>query len=173
MERTLSDTVETSRLLGERTRPEHAPELEPLLCDPRVGATLGGVMTPEQVAAQTAALAEEWARHGFGWMVWREKASGAVVARGGLRRTSIAGRDEVEVGWAVTADRWGEGFAPELGGVCVRLGFEVLALDDIVSFTLPDNAASRRVMEKLGLRYERDITHAGMPHVLYRISRGP
>jgi RimJ/RimL family protein N-acetyltransferase len=38
-----------------------------------------------------------------------------------------------------------------------------------VSFTLPHNAASRRVMEKAGLTYERDITHAGLPHVLYRL----
>jgi RimJ/RimL family protein N-acetyltransferase len=46
---------------------------------------------------------------------------------------------------------------------------ELLGLDDIVAFTLPTNDASRRVMEKLGFSYERDIEHAGMPHVLYRL----
>jgi RimJ/RimL family protein N-acetyltransferase len=53
----------------------------------------------------------------------------------------------------------------------LRLGFDVLGLASIVSFTLPTNLRSRRVMEKLGLRYERDIVWADLPHVLYRIDR--
>ncbi len=43
------------------------------------------------------------------------------------------------------------------------------ALSEVVSYTLPHNAASRRVMEKLGFSYEREIVHADLPHVLYRI----
>ncbi len=43
-----------------------------------------------------------------------------------------------------------------------------LGVREVISLTLHDNRASRRVMEKLGLRYERDVTHAGLPHVLYR-----
>ncbi|MGH2968657.1 MAG: GNAT family N-acetyltransferase [Solirubrobacteraceae bacterium] len=61
-----------------------------------------------------------------------------------------------------------EGFATELGAASVRHAFEQLALDVVVAFTLPDNRASRRVMEKLGFEFERDIEHAGLPHVLYR-----
>ena len=40
---------------------------------------------------------------------------------------------------------------------------------DIVSFALPTNRASRRVMEKVGFKYERDILHLNLPHVLYRL----
>jgi RimJ/RimL family protein N-acetyltransferase len=54
----------------------------------------------------------------------------------------------------------------------VRIGLEDLDLDELVAFTLPENVRSRRVMEKAGLFYERDIVHAGLPHVLYRIRRG-
>jgi RimJ/RimL family protein N-acetyltransferase len=43
-----------------------------------------------------------------------------------------------------------------------------LGLDSIMAYTRVDNRASRRVMEKLGLHYERDVEHAGLPHVLYR-----
>ena len=50
------------------------------------------------------------------------------------------------------------------------VGFGALGLQRIVSFTLPFNLRSRRVMEKAGLRYERDIVHAGMPHVLYAVT---
>jgi RimJ/RimL family protein N-acetyltransferase len=41
---------------------------------------------------------------------------------------------------------------------------------DLVCFTLTTNHASQRVMEKVGFRYERDVLHAGLPHVLYRLS---
>jgi RimJ/RimL family protein N-acetyltransferase len=53
----------------------------------------------------------------------------------------------------------------------VRVAFDVLELEDVVSYTTDANAASRAVMEKLGMRYERDIEHAGLPHVLYRLER--
>ena len=43
----------------------------------------------------------------------------------------------------------------------------------VVSFTLPGNLASRRVMEKLGFRFERETTYAGLPHVLYRLRVSP
>jgi ribosomal-protein-alanine N-acetyltransferase len=53
----------------------------------------------------------------------------------------------------------------------VRVAFAVLELDDVVAYTVPANAASRAVMEKLGMVYEGDIVHAGLPHVLYRLRR--
>jgi RimJ/RimL family protein N-acetyltransferase len=61
----------------------------------------------------------------------------------GLQHTRVDGRDEVEVGWAVMADRWGEGFATELGRASVRFGFEELDLDDVVAYTLPTNRRPR------------------------------
>jgi [ribosomal protein S5]-alanine N-acetyltransferase len=164
--------VETARLVGEPISPAHHEALCVLLGDPRVGATLGGTATPEQVADEIATLSADWDRQGFGYWSWREKATGDLVARGGLHRTLVDGRAEVEVGWAVMADRWGEGFATEVGAACVRVAFDRLGLEDIVAFTLPDNRASRRVMEKLGFAYEKDIMHANLPHVLYRLYAG-
>jgi RimJ/RimL family protein N-acetyltransferase len=52
----------------------------------------------------------------------------------------------------------------------VRVGFELLNLSHLVSFTLPTNIASQRVMQKAGFRFERDIALANSPHVLYRLS---
>jgi ribosomal-protein-alanine N-acetyltransferase len=110
----------------------------------------------------------KWEQHGFGLMAWYEKATGAFIGRGGIQWTHVGGRDEVEVGWAVMADRWGEGFATELAAASVDRGFDTLGLADVVAFTLPGNRASRRVMEKLAFEFERDVVHAGLPHVLYR-----
>jgi ribosomal-protein-alanine N-acetyltransferase len=68
----------------------------------------------------------------------------------------------------VVADRWNEGFATELARASLQVGFTDLGLAEVIAFTLPDNLASRRVMEKAGFVYDREIIHAGLPHVLYR-----
>jgi ribosomal-protein-alanine N-acetyltransferase len=162
------ERVATARLHGEPIGPEHQSELAAILGDPRVGATLGGVKTPAQVRERIARLHAHWAAHGFGWYAFRDRADGALVAHGGPGNTHIAGRDEVEIGWTVAPERWGQGLATELGEASLEIAFGPLGLVDVVSFTLPTNLASRRVMEKLGFAFERDTIHAGLPHVLYR-----
>jgi [ribosomal protein S5]-alanine N-acetyltransferase len=67
-------------------------------------------------------------------------------------------------------ERWNQGIATELGAASLELAFGPLALADVVSFTLPHNHGSRRVMEKLGFAYERDTDYKGWPHVLYRLT---
>jgi RimJ/RimL family protein N-acetyltransferase len=164
------DGFETGRLRAEPIAPRHRDGLIALLGSPRVGATLGGVATPTDVDRQIAATVAHWEEHGFGWYAFLDRATGAVVARGGPHNCHVAGRAEVEVGWVVLPDRWGQGIATELGAASIEVAFGPLALPDVVSFTLPYNRASRRVMEKLGFAYERDTDYKGWPHVLYRLS---
>jgi [ribosomal protein S5]-alanine N-acetyltransferase len=163
--------VRTERLRGEPVRPGQAKELLALVGDPRVGATLGGVLTLAESRARCEQMAEHWAQYGFGYWLWRDR-DRALIGRGGLHHTRVGGREEVEVGWAVMADRWGEGFATEIGRASARHAFERLELLDVVAFTLHENHASRQVMAKLGFEYERDVLHAGLPHVLCRLTPG-
>ena len=159
---------QTARLRAEPVGPQHHAELATILGDPRVGATLGGVRSPAQVLALIEHLGAHWSAHGFGWYAFRERDGGALVAHGGPGRTHVGGRDEVEIGWTVAPERWGEGLATELGAASLELAFGPLGLADVIAFTLPHNRGSRRVMEKLGFEFERDVLHAGLPHVLYR-----
>jgi RimJ/RimL family protein N-acetyltransferase len=62
----------------------------------------------------------------------------------------------VEVGWRLGNQFWGRGYATEAGAEWVRHGFDVLALDEIVSIYEPDNLASGAVMKRLGFTLERD-----------------
>ncbi len=164
------ERMQTARLICERLVPAHAAELTLLLGDPRVAQTMfadGKPLTRARIAQRIPAKARHWDEHGFGpWLV-RDRRTLAMVGRGGLQHTWVAGRDQVEVGWAIVPDRWGEGLATELAQLSVRTGFDDLGLKRIVAFTLPDNLASRRVMEKSGFAYERDIVHSGLPHVFY------
>lgn len=161
----------TARMRGEAAGQRHLDALAPIFGDPRVGATMGGVMSRDVVAQMLAANEREWARDGFSSWLFFETSTGAPLARGGLRRTEFDGRPEVEVGWTTAPDRWGEGFATELGKLSIEVGFERLGLTEIVAFTLPENGASRRVMEKLGFVYEKTAPyrHFG-DHVLYRLN---
>lgn len=153
---------------GERLGPEHQAVMERIFADPRVGATMGGVWTADQVAEQLGSAAAAWERDGFGYWMFYEAATGEPVARGGLGPALFDGRPEVEVGWAVVPERWGEGLATELGAAALEVASDV-GLDDIVAFTLPHNAASRRVMEKLGFGYEKTAPYKTYgDHVLYR-----
>jgi ribosomal-protein-alanine N-acetyltransferase len=168
------ERYETARLVLERLRPEHGPEQLQLLLDPRVTATLWPPSEPPTEADVLDGLAfkiEHWERHGFGMWLLRDRDTGEMVGRGGLQYTYTAGLNDVEAGWAIVPERWGQGLATELAHACVEVAFEHLDLLEIVAFTLPRNLASRRVMEKAGFAYERDIVHAGLPHVLYRRRR--
>jgi RimJ/RimL family protein N-acetyltransferase len=164
------EAITTERLRGERLGPEHNDVLEPIFADPRVGATMGGVWSRDTLEQTTAAVDAHWEEHGFGYLMWFERATGAPIARGGLSRTVFDGEPELEVGWTTTPERWGEGFASELGRAMVEVAFGPLGAPDLVAYTLPHNGASRRVMEKLGFAYEKTAPYKTFgDHVLYRL----
>jgi len=162
--------LRTARLEGVPVSADAGPLLTGLLTDTRVAATLGGVPSADALAGMVARQAAHWTAHGFGYWLWRDRATRAVVARGGLAHVLVGGHAEVEVGWAVDAERWGEGLASELGAAAVAHAFGPLGLHELVGLTLPANFASRRVMEKLGFaREDAHVEHAGLEHVLYRL----
>lgn len=163
------ETLRTGRLVAERLSTDHLDELLGMNSDPRVMATLGGVRTYEETEKYLGDNLAHWERYGFGIWVFRDVADWSFVARAGLRHTCVGGGDEVELAYALRAEFWGLGLATELARAVVALGFERLGLEEIVSFTLPTNLASRRVMEKACFEYERDIVQAGVPYVLYRL----
>lgn len=164
------ERFDTSRLYAERLRADHLADLLALHADPRMMATLGGVRTDAQTRAFLAANLDHWERCGFGLWMLHDRA-GRLAGRAGLRRVAIAGIEETEIAYALLPDFWGRGLATEIARALRDIGFARLGLSSLVAFTLPDNRASRRVMEKLGLRFERAFEHAGLPHVLYRIAR--
>jgi RimJ/RimL family protein N-acetyltransferase len=135
-----------------------------------VARALGGTPPDGEIAALVEKLAQQWDAHGFGWWTVRDPGTGRFMGRGGLRQVKIDDASEVEVGYALLPEFWNRGLATELARVSVAQGFVRLALAEVVSLTPPTNHGSRRVMEKTGLCYERELAHAGMQHVLYRLT---
>jgi RimJ/RimL family protein N-acetyltransferase len=142
--------IPTPRLRGERIGPEHQDALDALV----------------PWAESAAEHADRWEREGFGYWVFYDGQTGAAVGRGGLGSSEFG----VEVGWAVGPDQRGRGYATEIGAAAIGVAFDLMGLTSVVAYTEPDNDASRRVMDKLGFEYEREVEHAGLPHVLYRLN---
>jgi RimJ/RimL family protein N-acetyltransferase len=97
-----------------------------------------------------------WDEHGFGLWAAEEKASGALVGRAGIAYHRVWPHDP-EVGWLIDTSWQGRGLATEVGAACVRHAFNRLGFERVVSICIQENAASRRVMEKLGFRLQRDV----------------
>jgi RimJ/RimL family protein N-acetyltransferase len=159
------------RLRPERPWREHERLYIDLFADPAVAATLwpealGGPRTAEQATEMLSADIAHWREERFGPWVFFEASTGVFVGRGGLRRTTLAGRACVEVLYAVRSDAWGQGYATEMACVAVAQARR-LGLADVVGFTTTANVASRRVLEKAGMHIEQDaIEHAGISHWL-------
>ena len=162
-------SLTTERLLATPLRAQDFDVLCELHRDPAVMATLGGIRTDDRTRAYLAENLAHWDEHGFGLWIFRERATTAFVGRGGLRHVVLEGQSEVEVTYALAREAWGKGFATEIAIAAVDVAFRQLGLQDLVAFAIPENLGSRRVMEKVGFRYEGDIVHQGERHVLYRL----
>jgi ribosomal-protein-alanine N-acetyltransferase len=160
-------------MVGERLALNHQDKLVELLLDPRVAKTMWSpheTRTREDVRAGLQRKLAHWERHGFGQWMFRDRATGAMVGRGGPQHTMASGRDEIELGWVIVPERWGQGLATELARASLEVAFSALALEEVIAYTQPDNFASRRVMEKSGFAFEREITFEAQRFVLYRQS---
>ncbi len=139
-------------------------------------------LSREESDASVDRIEAHFERHGFG--VWAVEID-SVAEFAGFVGLSVPRFEAhftpcIEIGWRLAAEYWGQGFATEGARAALEFGFETLRLEDIVSFTVPANVRSRRVMEKLGMtqRESDDFDHPLLPvghplrrHVLYRIRR--
>ncbi len=112
-----------------------------------------------------------WASPATGAWVLADRADGRPVGWVLLHPMDFGGHRGTEVGWAIRTDRRREGLASEAAARVVEIGFAECGHDELLSGTMTTNVASRGVMAKLGFRYDADVLHAGLPHVLYRLDR--
>jgi RimJ/RimL family protein N-acetyltransferase len=165
------DHLETARLSGHRVTTDDLDGLVELWADARVAAWLGGVRGEAEVAAFLLWNLDHWDREGFGLWVLRQRSDDTGVGYSALWRREVGGGLEVELGYALRSGAWGRGLATEACTAALDVAFDRLELPRVVAHTPPSNRASLRVMARLGMTYDRDITDAGGRHALYVIAR--
>jgi len=148
-------TIQTSRLtLRSMRADDFAPYFERILSDSAVMRWLGGDGQPRSRESAQLAIArlmdpQRDARDRF-WVAV-ERASDQLIGHAVLQRLDKS--DLIEVGYALGRHWWGAGLATEAARALVDYGFSVAGLDVVTGVARPENAASRRVLEKAGLRY--------------------
>lgn len=117
-------------------------------------------------------------RHGFGLYAAELLDDHSFIGYIGLAIPSFQAKFTpcVEIGWRLAAEHWNQGLATEGARAVVHYAFQSLGIAELVSFTVPANKPSRRVMEKLGMIHDpaEDFEHPRLPgirHVLYRLRR--
>jgi RimJ/RimL family protein N-acetyltransferase len=172
-EETLSAAeARTARLLCRQPFAGDAHDYRALLLDEDVAAWLRPPPLPPFRAGEPEALlgkdVAHWETHGFGPWSLIHRSTGRFVGRGGLAWTQVAGERAIELPWALLPAFWNDGLATE-AALAALAAAERIGIPEVISLALLDNAPSRRVMEKAGLEYDRDVEHVGLPHALYRL----
>ncbi|MCT9868686.1 GNAT family N-acetyltransferase [Paenarthrobacter aurescens] len=126
-----------------------------ILGDPLVMTYYPAPKTRDEAAAWIEWNRDNYTRHGYGlWII--ETHDGEFVGDCGLTWQNVNGRSELEVGYHVRADLQGRGYASEAALACLEYARGTVGAALLVAIIHPDNAASRRVAERLGMRHLED-----------------
>lgn len=165
-----SEILETERLL---IRPQTRDDLDDLF------AILGDAETLSFYPApfSRADVLERWIQRSMrlfneaalGHRALIRKSDGSFVGQCGFLIQEIGEGREIELGWHVHRSLWGHGYAPEAAAALRDLAFGVLGLDHLISLIRPENLASRRVAEKIGMTVRERIDFHELPHDVWQV----
>lgn len=161
------------------------PVYAAIIADPLVRRFFPETGTPADANAGIDRAMQRLADIGFTYLAVERRSDGAFLGMIGMApigkevRAVLPAHPEVEIGWQLGKEHWGHGYAPEGARAVLDFAWSALALPEVVGITYRGNFPSRRVMEKIGMRYDPkgDFEHPEIPeghmlrpHVLYRIS---
>jgi ribosomal-protein-alanine N-acetyltransferase len=169
-----SGAVQTERLLLVRWSEEYRDDFAALCADAKAMRFIsrGRPLPRDAVDDILHRTRSMWQEHGFGPWAAIEKDSERWVGRIGLNLLADwPGPDKWEVGYELAPEFWGRGLATEGARRAITFAWEQTPLDRIISVTVPDHLASRRVMEKSGMAFQEEIVWRGTTVVWYAIDR--
>lgn len=162
--------LETERLILRESVVEDAQALFDVNSDPEVMKYTGDVAFPSvDVMREMIANYPDYKKYGYGRWTTIEKASGAIMGFCGLKY--LEDINEVDIGYRWKKKFWNKGYATEASLSCLEFGFKQLKLEQIVAQVLPDNRASIRVLEKIGMTYWKQLNTEENPGLFYRIRK--
>lgn len=173
--------LETERLVLRSWRDADLDPFHSLCSDPEVMATLGPVMSRDEVAALIERMRGIEAEHGHCFWAMVRRADERLIGWCGAIRGSVGPIvGKVELGWRMARDCWGAGYATEAARAALAWVFANRPDEAAYAITNVDNWNSRRVMERIGMMRmaDGDFDHPQVPpgdrlgpHVTYRIAR--
>jgi RimJ/RimL family protein N-acetyltransferase len=176
-------TLSSRRICLRRWRDENRETFAAMNSDARVMEFFRGCLSRIESDAMVDGIRKHFSEHDFG--LWAIEVPGIAPFIGfaglSIARFNAPFTPCVEVGWRLTFEHWGHGYATEAAQLALGYGFGTLALSEVVSYTSAMNHRSRAVMERLGMsRDPAEVfdypalpeNHPLRSHVLYRLSSG-
>jgi RimJ/RimL family protein N-acetyltransferase len=176
-------SLETNRLLLRAPVQDDAEALAPMYGDPEVMRYVGDgrTLTRSETERSVKRMIERWNADGFGLFTTVRKGDDAVIGRVGLlvwntetwepttRAESAESPSEVEVGYTLGREFWGQGYATEAAGAVRDYALGELSANRLIALIIHGNTASENVARKLGLDYERDVMLGRRPAQLFAL----
>jgi ribosomal-protein-alanine N-acetyltransferase len=164
-------TITTSRLSLRSFTFEDTDALHQILSVPGVLQYFPSPEPPERERVEKLIDRQirHWQDFGYGWWAVEGLADEQLLGWSGLQY--LPETDEIEIGYLLGKPYWGVGLATESAQAGLDFGFGSLGLDEIVGIVHPDNLASLRVLEKIGLEYVSQAEYFGMACYQYKITR--
>jgi RimJ/RimL family protein N-acetyltransferase len=159
--------IETARLILREFREQDLAALHALVSNVAVMQSSDGVEDEARARKRLEGYQASYRQHGFGKWAVELKGSGKVIGYCGFGLEEFDGKCEPELGFRLLPEFWGSGLATEAAEVCSQYAWAKLKFPRFLGFAHPANGASRRVLEKIGMRELGDRTFHGGPVVVY------
>lgn len=174
--------IETERLILREWKDSDLEGLIALNASSEVCRYFPSTLTSQESTNMFSKIQSRFESNGFCFYAIEQKSTRNFIGFCGLNTPSFKAHFTpcVEIGWRIMPDYWSIGYATESANAALHEGFARFKMNEIVSFTVPQNTASRRVMEKIGMKYSPIDTfeHPNIPeghplkkHVLYRMEK--
>jgi RimJ/RimL family protein N-acetyltransferase len=163
-------TISTARLTLRPLRTEDLDAFGTILGDPIGMSFYPHPFSHDESLAWIERDIARYAELGFGHLAVELDATGDLIGDCGPTILDIDGVDEVELGWHIRRDLWSQGYATEAAIATRDWVFDGLGLERLVSLVRPENMASCRVAEKIGMTIERAIERRGVGHLIYAMT---
>jgi RimJ/RimL family protein N-acetyltransferase len=168
--------IETPRLVLRRWTDDDVKPYAAINADPDVMRWIGdgSIRDEETTRANIAKFEAYWEAGGCGMFAVEVRETGELAGFTGFAVPDFLPEvmPAVEIGWRLGKSFWGRGYASEAAEAALRFGFEKGGLDRVVSIMKAANSPSERVMVKLGMRLDRELTDSrdGSPLKVYAIT---
>jgi RimJ/RimL family protein N-acetyltransferase len=163
--------LETARLALREMRADDLDFIASMLGDAEVMRFYPRVYTREDSWAWLVRQQRRYAEDGHGLWLVEDRPSGSPLGQVGLIKQEVDGRTETEIGYLVARAQWRRGIATEAAAALRDYTFTTLARARVISLIRADNLPSQGVARKLGMRHEKDVVWAGLPHRVYAVER--
>lgn len=164
--------IHTARLLLRPMRADDADGLLAVFGDPKVmDAFASAPFDRAQMRRWVQRNLDHQERHGYGLFTVILSANGSIIGDCGLEHLEVGGTPEVELGYDLRSDHWGQGLATEAASAVRDYAFGTLHIPRLISLIRQGNGASRKVAEKIGMRLDSAMTRDGHPYWVFALDR--